>query len=189
MYKDNTYESPYITFIKKTLQDIGMYGVWLNQEDITFSPAWFKEKVKRSLLDNFIQSWYSSVDQDTIFLNYRMFKPTFGQERYITLLPTNLAIKLARFRTTNNLLPVNRLRFDHISRNERLCQKCQMEEIGDEFHYIFCCPYFEAKRKACLPQYFQKRPNAIKFNKLFNSNKKTMLKLTHFVEYVNNEFR
>ena len=64
-----------------------------------------------------------------------------------------------------------------------------MEEIGDEFPYIFCCPYFEAKRKACLPQYFQKRPNAIKFNKLFNSNKKTMLKLTHFVEYVNNEFR
>ena len=189
LYLNNVYESPYITFVKKTLQDIGLHGIWLGQDDITFSPVWFKEKVKRGLLDNFIQDWYASVDHDSIYLNYRMFKTTFTQEKYIKLLPTNLAIKLAKFRTTNNLLPVNTLRFDNIPRNERKCEKCQMEEIGDEFHYIFICPYFAVKRRACLPKYFQRRPNAIKFNELFNSKKKTLLKLVHFVEFMLQELR
>jgi len=189
LYLNNVYESPYITFVKTTLQDIGLHGIWLGQDNITFSPVWFKEKVKRSLLDNFIQDWYASVDHDSIYLNYRMYKITFAQEKYIHLLPTNLAIKLARFRTTNNSLPVNRLRFENVPRAERLCTKCQVGEIGDEFHYLFCCPYFNAKRKECLPPYFLRRPNAIKFNELFNAKKKTLLKLVHFVEYLNRELR
>ena len=116
-----------------------------------------------------------------------MFKPTFAQERYISLLPTNLAIKLARFRTTNNVLPVNMLRFENVPRNERICLKCEMNEIGDEFHYVFSCPYFDIKRRACIPGFYRIRPNAIKFNKLFNSNKKTLLKLTHFLDFVQKE--
>ena len=121
--------------------------------------------------------------------NYRMFKTTFEQERYLNLLPKNLSIKLIRFRTTNNCLPVNKLRYENIPRNERLCPKCEMEEIGDEFHYVFCCPYFHAKRVSCLPVYFRRRPNAIKFNQLFNSSKKTLLKLVHFMEFINKELK
>ena len=162
-----------------------MHGIWLNQENTTVNPIWFKEKVKRALLDTFIQGWYSSVDNDSIFLNYRMFKTTFEQERYLNLLPKNLSIKLIRFRTTNNCLPVNKLRYENIPRNERLCPKCEMEEIGDEFHYVFCCPYFHAKRVSCLPVYFRRRPNAFKFNQLFNSNKKTLLRVVHFMEFIN----
>ena len=127
----------YVTFVKTPLQDIGLHGIWLDQEDITFSPNWFKENVKRRLSDSFIHNWYISIDQGSMFLNYRMFKTMFVQERYISLLPTNLAIRLARFRTTNNSLPVNKLRFDAIPRDERLCQKCPQREVGDEFHYIF----------------------------------------------------
>ena len=122
-----------------------------------------------------------------MFLNYRMFKTMFVQERYISLLLTNLAIRLARFRTTNNSLPVNKLRFDAIPRDERLCQKCPQREVGDEFHYIFSCPYFDEKRRACLSQYFHGRPNAIKFNELFNSSKKILLKLTHFIDVIEKE--
>ena len=161
MYIYNRYESPYIAFVKKTLQEIGMNDAWLNQENISLSPVWFKEKVKRCLLDNYIQSWYSTIDQESMYINYRMFKPAFGQERYISLLPTNLAIKLARFRTTNNMLPVNKLRFENVPRNERICQKCEMNEIGDEFHYLFCCPFFDIKRRACIPGFYRIRPNKI----------------------------
>jgi len=189
MYLNDIYESPYIKFVKETLQDTGLHGIWINQDNITFSQGWFKAKIKRCLLDSFIQSWYTCIDQDTMFLNYRMFKTAFGQEKYIKLLPTNLAIKLARFRTTNNFLPVNRLRFENVPRDERLCTKCEMGEIGDEFHYVFCCPYFNAKRKECLPAYFLRRPNAIKFNELFNAKKKTLLKLVHYVEFLNRELR
>ena len=189
LYINDLYVSPYVNFVKNTLQEIGLNGIWLNQENMNFSPLWFKEKVKRCLLDNFVHNWYSSLDNENILLNYRMFKSSFGQESYITLLPTNLAIKLARFRTTNNVLPINRLRYEDIPRNERLCPKCMLREIGDEFHYVFCCPYFELKRKACLPKYFLKRPNAIKFSQLFNSGKKTLLKVTHFVDYIQRELR
>ena len=64
-----------------------------------------------------------------------------------------------------------------------------MGEIADEFHYLFCCPYFNVKRKECLPAYFLRRPNAIKFNELFNAKKKTLLKLVHYVEFINRELR
>jgi len=65
-----------------------------------------------------------------------MYKITFAQEKYIHLLPTNLANKLARFRTTNNSLPLNRLRFENVPKAERLCTKCHVGEIGDEFLYL-----------------------------------------------------
>ena len=35
LYLNNKYESPYISFVKNTLQEIGMNGVWLNQDNIT----------------------------------------------------------------------------------------------------------------------------------------------------------
>ena len=183
LHTKGLYESRYITFVKNTLQDIGMNDFWVNQNGIPYSLTGFKAKVKRALQDRFLQNWYSSVDNDSIYLNYRMYKPVFCTEGYLSILPHKLAIRLARFRTTSNQLPVNRLRFLDVPRNDRVCQKCD-DDIGDEFHYLFCCQFFSNERKQYLPPYFQRRPNAIKFAELFKLSKTKLLKVAHFIDLI-----
>ena len=118
-----------------------------------------------------------------------MIKANFTQSPYIKMLVSNCSIPITRFITTNNKLPVNVLRYEDIERRERICTKCNLRDIGDEFHYMFVCPYFLQKRNELLPNKFTKIPNAIKFLNLLNSeNKNTLLKLKHFICLINKAF-
>ena len=192
MFLSNRYKSSYLLNIKECLENIGMSGFWINQVYIQCTPMWFKAKVKRSLTDAFIQSWYSVVDdrKNEMYTNYRMFKTSFGQESYLSLLPSACVIKLFQFRTTNNILPVNNQRFEGIMRNERKCQKCNSGDIGDEFHYIFKCRFFNRTREELLPLYYRRNSNAIKFQELFDNNKKSiLLKIVHFINCIRKELK
>jgi hypothetical protein len=182
VYKADIHKSKYLTSIKNTLENVGLADVWKNQESFQGSNVWFKNKVQRCIQDKFIQEWYSKIDNSSIYLNYRMFKTSFGYEPYIHILPPNLAIRLFRFRTTNNKLPVNVLRYNNIPRNDRLCALCNTCDIGDEFHYIFLCPFFKVTRNDCLSSYYITRPNALKFEQLMSKkSKKKLLKLCHLI--------
>ena len=72
-----------------------------------------------------------------MYLNYRMFKPSFGADPYYLVLPQNYMFTILRFRTTNNNLPVNKLRYENIPRNDRICDKCNMHDVADDFYYLF----------------------------------------------------
>jgi hypothetical protein len=182
LYTAEKHRNAYLASIETIFNELGLSGFWTGQDALNVNFDWFKEKVKRCLQDQFMQQWYSHVDTNEIFFNYRMFKNVFEQEKYLSLLPRNCALSLLQFRTTNNFLPVNRLRYSGIPRIERICSKCNNNEIGDEFHYLFVCPFFDDVRKRCLPKIYYTRPNAYKFHTLFSSNHKgTLLKIKHFV--------
>jgi hypothetical protein len=183
LHDEKKYVSPYIQCIKTTLQQLGMNDMWLNQNSLTVGKVCFKSKIKQGLQDTFIQDWFNTIDNSSICINYRMYKTSFCSEGYLKKLPNNLVIRVARFRTTNNRLPVNTLRYVDVPRNERVCMKCE-QDIGDEFHYLFCCPYFETERKEYLSPYFYRRPNALKFEQLFRGSKKKLLKLAGFVRII-----
>ena len=190
LYNDGTNENKYLSTIKQTLVDVGLPNLWQSQDISNVNITWFKSHVKQSLIDNFLQGWYSKVDRDSVYTNFRMFKSHFKQEPFISLLPNNCIVTLLRFRTTNNFLPVNCLRYENINRHERLCTKCTLNEVGDEFHFILVCPFFSAKRKEILPKYYNSRPNAIKFQSLMSStHKQLLLKLKHFISFICNETR
>ena len=154
--------------------------------------TWFKSHVKRivNLTDNFQQAWYYKVDRDSVYTNFRMVKPHFKQEPFLSLLPNNCIVTLLRFRATNNFLPVNGLRYQNIDRHERVCTKCALNEVGDELHVILVCQFFSAKRNEILPKYYNSRPNAIKFQSLMSStHKQLLLKLKHCISFIYNETR
>ena len=180
----------YVTFVENTLNELGMSNIWISQFSCGVNPKWFKEKVKRTLKDIFLQEWYSCVDNNNVYSNYRKFKWSFGPDAFYITLPSDCAISLLRFRTTNNALPVNRLRSENVPIHERICQKCWLGDIGDEYHYLFLCPYFSEKRKEFLPKYYIDKPSFEKYHCLMSSNKKTLLlKLKHFVTYVCHNLR
>ena len=190
MYKNGIHENKYLTCIKNILIEIGMPYLWLSQNVSHMSISCFRLKVKQALRDVFLQNWYSHIDNDSIYTNYRMFKTSFVQEPYISLLPSTCVITLIRFRTTNNPLPVNTLRYERIQRNERVCAKCNIRDIGDEYHYILVCPFFTPKRKECLSKVYQTNPNAIKYKMLLsNENKNVLLKLKHFISIIIKELQ
>ena len=180
----------YLSFIRSTLIEVGQYHLWLSQDTNNVNSILFKAHVKRTLTDLFIQKWHSSVDNDSVYTSYRIFKKEFKQEPYIKLLPKNCVIELFRFRTTNSPLPVNHQRFFGIERHERLCKKCSLGEIGDEFHYLLVCPFFKNERKKLLDKNHYERPNTDKLHRLLNCTmKQPLLKLKHFISLIIKEVK
>ena len=192
MYEKCNYQFSYIEFIKTLLGELGLHGVWLHQANLTFSLDWFKEKVKRCLMDQYIQKWLSEINNRDkhVYTNYRMCKDSFACERYFTLLSTSHAITLVRFRALNNKLPVQTERFNDTPRCERVCTKCNLNDIGDEYHMLLVCPYFKQQRSSYLPGFYWNRPSCLKFSALFNtSTKKTLNNLVTLIGIINAEFK
>ena len=54
--------------------------------------------------------------------------------------------------------------------------------IGDEYHYLLCCPLFREERKKYINVIFWKRPSATKLEQLFKQNNNNVLKLSLFVK-------
>ena len=184
------HNNPYLMFVRTSLIEVGLSHLWLTHDTTNINLSWFKSHVKKRLQDLFIQQWFSHIDIDSVYLNYRLFKNKFQQEPFLNILPNNCSITLIRFRTTNNCLPVNVLRHEGIPREERICTKCSMQDIGDEYHYILICPFFKKKRANILPKRYIRNPNILKYNELFNSTDKTLLlKLKHFICTINNELK
>jgi hypothetical protein len=62
-------------------------------------------------------------------------------------------VELCRFRTANHKLPIEIGRWNYTNRNNRICTHCNKNELGDEFHYILDCPFFEQDRNIYIPIY------------------------------------
>ena len=174
--------------IKDTLNSIGLSGVWMMQQyacSKKFSEAEFQSLVKRKLQDQFIQSWLSKINNNELFYNYRLFKDNFGFEKYLTILPTKLALSMTKFRTLNHKMPIQKGRMMNVNRDERYCSKCMKRDLGDEFHYLFVCDFFANERKELLKGFYYKHPNVLRFATLLGSHKKKMLlELSKFMSII-----
>jgi len=179
----NLYHSPWITFVKNSLQNLGFADYWLNQS--VQNPTAFKNIIKNRVKDQYIQMWNEQLENSSKCSTYRMFKSVFELEPYFKLLPKHLALSFCQFRCSNHNLPIEKGRFLHLQRNLRVCEVCtNSQKLGDEFHYIFECPTFSVDRRKYIPATFR-RPNMINFNNLFTSdNRLTLLKLAIFVKKI-----
>ena len=119
-----------------------------------------------------------------------MFKSLPELSPYLTVLPLNLRIPICRFRTRCHNLPVCAQRFNkNVSESKLKCPLCDLNDVGDEFHYIFKCNAFSAVRDKFIPTRFSKLPNSIKFQELFDSSdSKTLTHLAKFISIVLESF-
>ena len=80
-------------------------------------------------------------------------------------------------------------RYSNIPRNMRFCNLCNLQSLGDEFHYLFECPFFANDKNLFLKRYFIRRPNTFKMDQLFNSTHiKTILNLVKFCRKITKHF-
>ena len=109
LHKKNIYQSPWITYVKSSLDRIGLSDNWLSQ---TVNNIYaFKTRVKSVLHDNFTQSWKSKIFESSKCINHRIYKDTFKFEGYLNLLPFRLAKVMCKFRCSDHKLPIEQGRF------------------------------------------------------------------------------
>jgi len=78
-------------------------------------------------------------------------------------------------------------RWRNIPREDRICNFCNENEIGDEYQYLFIYKddVISQSRNRFIPRYYHTYPNTYKFERLFNlTSKKTFVKLCKFINVV-----
>ena len=168
----------WILFVKQIFNECGFPNIW--ETELFDNVDYLKCVIKQRLEDQFLQNWNSLVQNSPKAINYKTFKTEFKYEEYLNILEIKDAVLLCRFRTTNNKLPIETGRWQNIPRENRKCILCNRSQIGDEYHYIFECIYFNQKRKHSLLNYFIYRHNIIKFSELMSSKRKPILKKLSF---------
>ena len=62
------------------------------------NPKVFPSIFKQRIIDNFIQEWFSSIENSTVLENYSLVKKQFEYENYLDILPCNLRFFYTRLR-------------------------------------------------------------------------------------------
>ena len=60
----------------------------------------------------------------------------------------------ARFRTGNHRFPYETGRYKGVDYAERKCRLCNMQDVGDEMHYLLICPCFQNDREKYIKSTF-----------------------------------
>ena len=137
--------------IKGILDSVGLSYVWNQQELLDNSSNWLSKTVREILELQFKQQWHSSIQESSKCLNYRMYKSEHKFENYLKNLPAKLMQNFINFRLCNNKLPIETGRWRNIDRNLRKCTLCDYNDLGDEFHYIYRCSFFDEERRHVAP--------------------------------------
>ena len=180
-------EFKWLNHIKQILISAGMPDI--ANHPMIDNPNSTKAKIKTVLNDLYVQQWHSVLQESSKGRTYSIFKHDLTFESYLCTLNKCIYMPLLKFRTSNYKLPIETGRWDDTSIDERKCTLCENNDIGDDFHYLFKCPYFSHERANFLKPYFYRRPNIVKYKDLLSSkNKNTLLKLSKFVKIIMNKF-
>ena len=110
---------------------------------------------------------------------YNRFCFTGGKGRCREIISGTLIKKLFAsflFRTSNHRLPIETGRWENLPLNESKCHVYTKNDIGDEYHYLFCCCYFMSERKRLFKPTFYRNQIILKFRNLLSSNNVSTLK-------------
>ena len=160
----------WITTIKEMLISVGKSELF--NKNIIYNPKAVKGNITKTLHDLFIQEWNAKMSQSSKGRNYHIFKENIELESYLKLIPKQLYIPLKKFRTSNHKLLIEVDRWKNTLYAERKCSLCNKNDIGDEFHYLLTCPFFQVDRCYLLKSFFYRRPNILKFKALLTSTNK-----------------
>ena len=186
-YDSGNNQHKWIQCIKDILISVGR--VDLLHKDSIENPKSIKMQISKTLSDLYIQEWHSKIASSSKGLNYNLFKVDANFENYLSILSRKHYSTLLKFRLSNHRLPIETGRWENIPIEERKCNICEINDIGDEFHYLFVCKYFKSARQRFLTPYFYKSPNVIKYRELMSTeNVNLLIKISNFVEIIMKKF-
>ncbi|MEW8542872.1 MAG: reverse transcriptase family protein, partial [Candidatus Thiodiazotropha sp.] len=166
----------WIEFIKGIFSEIGRNDIWIYQNNIISRSI--NKYVKSILIEQNLQHWHDSLQNSQKGRNYSIIKQDIVFEKYLITIPRSYWLSLFKFRTDNHKFPVETGRWHAIEYAERKCNLCNLNDVGDNYHYLLICPYFTTDRKLYIHKKYYSRPNIIKYRELMAiSDKDTLEKL------------
>ena len=180
------FRSGWIDTLDKELSVLGLNHIWRFSGD-NYTPAYIKSAVKLRVSDISLQNWATEVFSHDECFNYRMYKSVLCMEDYLVVLPYYDRKNIAKFRCRSNYLPVNvpKYSYEDVNDDDTKCPLCHKREVGDEFHYLFVCPFFGYYREKLIPKNLFTSPNVFSVTKVFNTkNTVNLRKLSKFVAIV-----
>ena len=165
-------------------QNIGMNDVWIMQGN-GFTTDYVNLAVKRRLKDIYLQQWYEDKQKNNF---YNTIKDEWNLEYYLTKLNCFQRKILSKFRCRSNYLPVSQIKF---YQNEDdwedclLCPFCRDDSVGDGFHYLFQCSFFNDERVKYIKEVYLQHPDEYTLISVLNSHNKGILsKLVEFIDLI-----
>ena len=140
---NHVYDQKWILFVKSFLDDAGYTHIWISQCDGITCASVLKQYINARLTDQYLHSWYAYIDNSSRSSNYKLFKHTFAFETYITILENKYWCPLIRFRLSNHNLPIETGKWKNVTIQNRISPLCNKFDIGNEFHYILKCVFFQ----------------------------------------------
>ncbi|MES9902847.1 MAG: reverse transcriptase family protein [Sedimenticola sp.] len=176
------------TCIRNILTEVGRFDLWLNQ--LNLNSKSIKFIVKRTLIDQYLQTWNASMNNSNKGRIYNSFKTSLCFEDYLIKLPQNAALTLLRLRTANHRFPIETGRWSGTEMEDRICNICNLNEIGSEQHYILRCTFFHSKRETFIQARHLTTPTDFAFRSIMTSDdRKELLQLSKFAAEIINKFR
>ena len=137
--------------VKKLIDDLGFSYLWMNNNVTQLQ----LDSVIRSIYDQFYQQWFSELRNSSKLETYCLIKTNFERESYLEQV-TNIKHRtaLTKFRCSSHRLLIEEGRYRNIPREQRVCTKCNMNEIETEYHFLLVCPHYREIRTNILPKYY-----------------------------------
>ena len=136
LYSDGSYISKWLMFICNTLCQNEFGNIWFNQgHGINYKQ--FKVELSERLKLQYDQQWRNTLNNSSKAVLYRELQTVFEIEQYIIKYPWNTVRYILKFRTSNHKLAVEKGRYNNIERNQRYCDICKQNLLGDEYHLFF----------------------------------------------------
>lgn len=177
----DTNTKTWLSNVKHLIDTAGFSDVWLNHccKDLSKFYLVYKQR----LLDQFLQSWYTSVNNSPSLMLYHEFKANFGFETYLDKLPQKLRIPFTKLRLSCHQLRIETGRYgvNRVARNLRLCTICNSNDIEDEFHFVIVCDVYRDIRNKYIKKFYFTRPSVLKFVQLINGSASTVHKLCQYL--------
>ena len=165
---------------KHVLDSTGYSYIWLNQTHTASNSI--HTMIKERLVDQFNQDWHSRLNNSSKGKMYSYFKDDIAFESYLTSLPQALRISMVHYRTGNHRLPVEvgRWKQAHVAHENRTCNLCTSNDIGDEMHYLLFCSHFTSTRLRFIPLKYFTKPSISKFKYLMCNSNVQLLTMWHY---------
>ena len=142
-----------------------------------------KQLCKTRSRELYIQEWQLAKDHCPKLDLYNKFKTVFRAELYLNAITNyKVRVSLTRLRITAHNLAIETGRYDGRERQERICNKCDLNEVEDEYHFVMKCTLYRDFRHIYINEYFIVNPSIDKFVALLSStNKNVIQQLGRFV--------
>ena len=138
-------EGPWFKAVRKIFEDIDMAEICNLKTSCNITLC--EEVLKKQYSDK----WIDLIKSKPKLRTYANLKMNFETEKYVKLnLSRSQRSFAAQIRSGTLPLNIETGRFVGKAVEERICNQCQDNEIETEYHFLFYCPLYDAKRRDFL---------------------------------------